>query len=101
MAAERVSRYMDSLMSRIGMRSPSSRLSRLCVIAFLLAVGFSAQIATLDADDWPQWRGEDRLAVWAETGIVEELPTELKVSWKTPVVGHFTSPEWVYPESRD
>ena len=83
---------MDSLMSRIGMKSPSSVISRLCVTAFLLAVGFSAQIATLDADDWPQWRGEDRLAVWAETGIVEELPAELKVSWETPIKSGYSGP---------
>ena len=33
---------------------------------------FSA--APLLADDWPQWLGEKRDAVWRETGIVEKFP---------------------------
>ena len=37
------------------------------------------------AEDWTQWRGADRLAVWHETGIVERLPDELEVSWRTPI----------------
>ena len=37
------------------------------------------------ANDWPQWRGEDRRGEWTETGIVEALPDELKVAWRVPV----------------
>ena len=44
------------------------------------------------ADDWPQWRGAERLGVWAENGIVEELPEVLKVSWRVPVSSGFSGP---------
>ena len=44
------------------------------------------------ADDWPQWRGPDRLAVWHETGIVETLPDELKVAWRTPIGSGYSGP---------
>ena len=46
----------------------------------------------VSADDWPQWRGPDRLAVWHETGIVEELPDELAVSWRTPIRSGYAGP---------
>ena len=26
------------------------------------------------AHDWPEWRGAGRTGVWADTGIVQELP---------------------------
>ena len=44
------------------------------------------------ADDWPQFRGADRLAVWHETGIVETLPDELKVTWRTPIGAGYSGP---------
>jgi outer membrane protein assembly factor BamB len=70
-----------------------------------------ALVAPVVANDWPQWRGADRLAVWNETGIVETLPGELKVVWRTPIGGGYSGPvvadgrvfvsDWVEdPESR-
>ena len=44
------------------------------------------------AEDWAQWRGADRVAVWDETGIVETLPSELKLSWRTPIRSGFSGP---------
>ena len=44
------------------------------------------------ADDWPQFRGPDRLGVWQETGIVETLPDELKVTWRTPIGSGYSGP---------
>ena len=44
------------------------------------------------ARDWPQWRGADRLAIWDETGIVETLPKELKVSWRVPLGSGYAGP---------
>ncbi|MCH5373442.1 MAG: PQQ-like beta-propeller repeat protein, partial [Planctomycetes bacterium] len=52
----------------------------------LLALGIAS------ADDWPQWRGPRRDGVWRETGIVRELPAELKYVWRTPIGGGFTGP---------
>ena len=51
--------------------------------ALLLALVF-APAAT--ADDWPQWMGPNRDAVWAETGIVDRLPPQWpKALWRTAV----------------
>src|SRR5213592_4208871 len=33
-------------------------------------------IASARADDWPQWLGPKRDAVWRETGIMEKFPSE-------------------------
>ena len=57
-----------------------------CTFACLAAV-------PLDAEDWPQWRGADRDAVWRETGIVERFPDDgLVVKWRTPVRAGFAGP---------
>ena len=56
------------------------------------ALAVAAMTGALSADDWPQWRGADRLAVWHETGIVEDLPDELKVIWRTPVRSGYSGP---------
>jgi outer membrane protein assembly factor BamB len=44
------------------------------------------------ADDWPQWRGPRRDGVWRETGIVEKLPAELKLKWRSPIGGGYAGP---------
>ena len=45
------------------------------------------------AEDWPQWRGPDRLGVWRETGIVERFPEDgLKVTWSVPIGNGFGGP---------
>ena len=45
------------------------------------------------ADDWPQWLGPQRDAVWREKGIVSEFPDggpELR--WRSPVGGGYSGP---------
>lgn len=38
------------------------------------------------ADDWPQWLGPQRDAIWREQGILEKFPNDgPKVRWRTPV----------------
>jgi outer membrane protein assembly factor BamB len=45
------------------------------------------------ADDWPQWMGPNRDAVWTETGIVDALPPGgPKVLWRVPLGGGYTGP---------
>ncbi len=45
------------------------------------------------ADDWPQFRGTNRDAVWNETGIMQTFPKEgLKTTWKTGVGSGLSSP---------
>ena len=46
----------------------------------------------LFANDWPEWRGTGRAGVWAETGIVQELPVELKVKWRVPIHSGYSGP---------
>ena len=60
-----------------------------CVIAF----GALVAPATGGAEDWPQWRGPDRLAVWDETGIVDRFPDDgLKVTWRVPISSGYAGP---------
>ena len=60
---------------------------------FLLPVALVLLMATATAaNDWPEWRGEGRAAVWTETGIVNELPTELRVKWRVPINAGYSGP---------
>ena len=65
------------------------RGARALVVLGLLAVA----AAPVVADDWAQWRGPDRLAVWQEDGILESFPEDgLKVTWRTPLRSGFAGP---------
>ena len=45
------------------------------------------------ADDWPQWLGTKRDAVWRETGILEKFPAGgPKVHWRLPIGPGYTGP---------
>ncbi len=65
--------------------------------SILQSVGAALGLALLSgagaqASDWRQWRGVDRLAVWDETGIVDDLPAELKVTWRVPIGSGYAGP---------
>ncbi len=62
------------------------RLVAACVCAFLTGA------SGLSAEDWPQWRGADRVGIWTETGIVDELPDELMVTWRVPINSGYSGP---------
>jgi len=50
-------------------------------------------VLNIRADDWPQWLGPQRDAVWRESGIVEKFPEgELKFRWRTPIGGGYSGP---------
>ena len=69
----------------------SARLAHLAVVAGLLTA--VATGPTLSAEDWPQWRGAERLGIWTETGILREFPDEgLTVKWRAPVNGGYAGP---------
>ncbi len=71
------------------------RLDRLarCARAYLLLAGCALLAApSASAEDWTQWRGEDRVGVWTETGIVDELPETLKVKWRVPLNAGYSGP---------
>ena len=76
-------------MSTPAERPVHTALARAAGAAVLAVV---AVTAAPSADDWPQWRGADRLGVWHETGIVEELPDELRVVWRTPIRPGYSGP---------
>ncbi len=65
-----------------------------CGGRFGLGLGFFlVALAALPADDWPQWLGPQRDAVWRETGIVEKFPADgLKFRWRVPIGGGFAGP---------
>ena len=49
--------------------------------------------AVLRADDWPQWLGPHRDAVWRETGIIEKFPANGPVDrWRVPIGGGYSGP---------
>ena len=76
-------------------RDSSANRARARVLSTCVCVGVLAVLGmtgAVSADDWPQWRGEDRLAVWRETGIVEELPDALAVAWRTPIRSGYSGP---------
>ena len=48
---------------------------------------------SLTADDWPEFRGQGRNGVWAETGILETFPEGgLDIRWRTPINRGFSGP---------
>ena len=60
----------------------------LATATFLLMSGWHTR-----ADDWPQWRGPNRDAVWHEAGIMQAFPREgLKTTWRVLIGRGFSSP---------
>ena len=45
------------------------------------------------ADDWPQWRGPNRDAVWRESGIFDAIPVSgLQVGWRARIGAGYSGP---------
>ena len=63
---------------------------RVWSLAIVLAGLLLSQVVS--AEDWPQWRGFDRQAVWNESRIVETLPPELMVNWRVPIRSGYSGP---------
>lgn len=60
--------------------------------SFLLAFALTLPL-TLRADDWPQWLGSKRDAVWRETGILDKFPQGgPKVRWRTQIGAGYSGP---------
>lgn len=59
----------------------------LCLAA-LLTIAPSAQ-----ADDWPQWRGENRDGVWREDRVLQKFPAAgPEVVWRAPIGAGYSGP---------
>lgn len=62
-------------------------MRRLPTLLLLLLAG------PLPAEDWPQWLGPKRDAVWRESGILKRFPKlGLKVVWRSPIGPGYTGP---------
>ena len=49
--------------------------------------------APLLAEDWPQWRGKDRLGVWTESGILDRFPPDgPRKIWSKPIANGYAGP---------
>ncbi len=68
----------------------SAHMTRTAPAAMLLVLlGVAAPLA----NDWPEFRGEGRVGVWTETGILETFPEAgLDVRWRTPIHHGFSGP---------
>jgi outer membrane protein assembly factor BamB len=72
-------------------RSPFALLPVVAIIVAFVLRGNSA--ISIQAADWPQWRGPNRDAVWAESDVLETFPADgLKISWRKPVGFGWSSP---------
>jgi outer membrane protein assembly factor BamB len=59
----------------------------------LIIVGVIATAPFSLAEDWPQWLGTKRDAVWSEAGIVRVLPKDgPTVVWRTPIDPGYAGP---------
>src|SRR5258708_7320083 len=60
----------------------------------LIALGIvCTTIYPARADDWPQWMGPNRDAIWAESGIIEKFPPSgPKVLWRASVAWGYAGP---------
>lgn len=67
------------------------RLARV-VWSTLLGWGLLSSLPVL-AEDWPQWRGKERLGVWNEQGLLQKFPSQgLDVTWRVPVGSGYAGP---------
>src|SRR5262245_147132 len=68
-------------------RNPMRRITPAALIT-AMTLGSAAW-----ADDWPQWMGPNRDAVWAETRVLDRFPPGgPKVLWRAPVASGYAGP---------
>jgi outer membrane protein assembly factor BamB len=59
----------------------------------LAGAGLVFFASTGRADDWPQWLGPDRDAVWREKGLLDKFPKDgPKVLWRQPIHNGYGGP---------
>ena len=63
------------------------------VLKVALASIILTNASTARATDWLEWRGQNRLAVWHEDGILEKFPEDgLKQSWRIDIGSGYSGP---------
>ncbi len=66
------------------------QLTNLFLVLFAVVV---IQAQFVNADEWPQWRGENREGVWNETGIIEKFEEpEIPIRWRVPIGSGYSGP---------
>ena len=66
------------------------RLTNLFLVLFSVVM---IQAQLVNADEWPQWRGENREGVWNETGIIEKFEgPEIPIRWRVPIGSGYSGP---------
>lgn len=59
----------------------------------LALIGLCMAPALGQADDWPQWLGPERNAIWKETGIIDKFPAKgPALRWKSSLGGGYSGP---------
>ena len=62
-------------------------------LVFGVAAAVLVLTATVQGNDWPEWRGAGRLGVWTETGILDRFPDDgLEFTWRVPIRSGFAGP---------
>ncbi len=70
-----------------------NKLPMLSVGAMVLLLGCVFLEGSTSADDWTQWRGNDRDGTWNEKGVVTELTkANLKTLWRQPIDSGYSGP---------
>jgi len=62
-------------------------------LVILAAAILAAGSSELRGEDWPEWRGQGRLGVWKDTGVLDAFPASgLRFRWRTPIRGGYAGP---------
>jgi outer membrane protein assembly factor BamB len=67
--------------------------AKLIAVTACLVAGPALHFRAASADDWTQWRGAERQAIWREDGIVEQLPADgLPIAWRKEIGSGYSGP---------
>ena len=81
-----------SIREILGRRASGPR-NRWPSLLLLLGAGLCSARTPARADDWPQWLGPQRDAVWRETGIVRTFPARGPAArWRTAIGAGYSGP---------
>ena len=71
----------------------SQFFSKIWVILFIISYCFGPYLEQCRSDDWPQWLGPTRDAIWRETGIIARFPENgPKLRWKSRIGSGYSGP---------
>lgn len=89
----KVCNWGPGFLSRSTLRDGYDAAVKVQIATGLGALGLLLGCALGSAADWPQWLGEDRSAVWRETGIVESFPKDgPPILWRTVIGPGYSGP---------